>query len=54
MQTGQEQIFSKATISVSVVVIALLLLVLSGLIAGVLPARKASKIMPIDTLSKIV
>ena len=54
MQTGQEQIFSKATISISVVIIALLLLVLSGVIAGVLPARKASKIMPIDTLSKIV
>ena len=54
MQTEQEQIFSKATINISVVIIALLLLVLSGLIAGILPARKASKIMPIDTLSKIV
>ena len=54
MQTGQQQIFSKATIDISVVVIALILLVLSGLIAGILPARKASKIMPIDTFSKIV
>ena len=54
MQAGEEHIFSKATISISVVLIALLLLVLSGLIAGLLPARKAAKIMPIDTLSKVV
>jgi putative ABC transport system permease protein len=54
IQSGQEQIFSKATINISVVIIALLLLILSGLLAGILPARKASKIMPIDTLSKVV
>ena len=55
MQSGQEQqIFSEATINFSVVIIALTLLVLSGLLAGILPARKASKIMPIDTLSKVI
>jgi putative ABC transport system permease protein len=54
LQTGQEQIFSKATIDISIVVIAFVLLILSGLIAGILPARKASKIMPIETLSKVV
>jgi len=55
LQDGQqEQIFSKATISLSIVIISLLLLILSGLIAGILPARKASRIMPIDTLNKVI
>ena len=54
LQAGQEQIFSKATIPVSIVAAAFVLLVVSGLLAGILPARKASKIMPIETLSKVV
>ena len=54
LQTGDEQIFSKATINLSIVIVAFVLLVISGLLAGILPARKASKIMPIETLSKIV
>jgi putative ABC transport system permease protein len=54
LQTGQEQIFSKATIDLSIVIAAFVLLILSGLIAGILPARRASKIMPIETLSKVV
>ena len=54
LQTSQEQIFSKASIDISVVVAAFVLLIVSGLLAGILPARKASKIMPIETLSKVV
>jgi putative ABC transport system permease protein len=54
LQTGQEQIFSKATIDISIVLVVFILLILSGLIAGILPARKAAKIMPMETLSKIV
>lgn len=54
LQTGQEQIFSKASIDISIVIASFILLILSGLIAGILPARKASKIMPIETLSKVV
>jgi len=54
LQTGQDGVFSKAAIPLSIVATAFLLLVVSGLLAGILPARKASKIMPIETLSKIV
>jgi putative ABC transport system permease protein len=54
LQTGQEQIFSKATLDISIVAAAFGLLILSGLTAGILPARKASKIMPMETLSKVV
>ena len=54
LQTEQEQIFSKATINISIVIAAFVLLIVSGLLAGILPARKASKIMPIETLSKVV
>jgi len=54
LQTGQEQIFSKATIGLPVVAAAFVILVVSGILAGILPARKASKIMPIETLSKVV
>jgi putative ABC transport system permease protein len=54
MQSGSQQIFSKATIDISIVLSAFVLLVISGLLAGILPARKAAKIMPIETLSKVV
>ena len=54
LQSGDQQIFSKATISLSIVIVAFVLLIVSGLLAGILPARKASKIMPVETLSKIV
>ena len=54
LQSGDQHIFSKATISLSIVCVAFVLLIISGLLAGILPARKASKIMPIETLSKIV
>ena len=54
MQTGQEQLFAKASIDFSIVLIAFLLLVLSGIIAGLFPAKKAAEIMPVETLSKVV
>ena len=54
VQTGQEQIFAKATISIPVVLLAFLILVLSGVIAGLFPAKKAATIMPAETFSKIV
>ena len=51
---GEEQIFAKATISFTVVLLAFLILVLSGVIAGLFPAKKAATIMPAETFSKIV
>ena len=54
VQTGQEQIFAKATINITVVLLAFLILVLSGVIAGLFPAKKAATIMPAETFSKIV
>jgi putative ABC transport system permease protein len=54
LQTGQQQIFAKASIDFSIVTISLLLLVTAGVIAGLLPARKAANIMPVETLGKVV
>jgi len=54
LQTGQEQIFAKATIDFSIVLVSLLLLISAGVIAGLFPAKKAASIMPIETLSKVV
>jgi putative ABC transport system permease protein len=55
LQTGQQQeIFSEATIDAKIVAASFLLLIISGLAAGIMPARKAAKIMPVETLSKVV
>jgi len=55
VQTGDDvQIFAKASISITVVLLAFLILVLSGVIAGLFPAKKAATIMPAETFSKIV
>jgi putative ABC transport system permease protein len=54
VQTGQEQIFSKATIDVSIVAVSFLMLISAGVIAGLFPAKKAASIMPVETLSKVV
>ena len=54
MQTDQEQIFAKATISVSVVLVSFLLLISAGAIAGLFPAKKAATIMPAKIFSKIM
>jgi putative ABC transport system permease protein len=51
LQTGEEQIFSKASIDFSIVLLSFLLLVTAGVIAGLFPARKATNIMPAETLS---
>jgi putative ABC transport system permease protein len=50
LQTGQETIFAKAFIEWYVVLSALVLLIISGVIAGIVPAQKAAKIMPIEAL----
>jgi ABC-type lipoprotein release transport system permease subunit len=31
-----------------------MLLIVSGIVAGLFPAQKAAKIMPVETLSKVV
>ena len=54
MQTGQEQIFAKATISFSIVLLSFLLLISAGVIAGLFPAKKAATIMPAKIFSKVV
>jgi len=54
LQTGQEQIFAKASIDFSIVLVSLLLLVAAGVVAGVFPAKKAASIMPVETLSKVI
>ncbi|WP_026978840.1 ABC transporter permease [Flavobacterium tegetincola] len=47
---ASEVMFANPSISLTVVVIALLILVVSGLIAGFIPARTAVKTKPIDAL----
>ncbi len=40
-------------LNISVIVSAILLLVLSGCIAGIIPARKASKVLPVEALREL-
>ena len=53
LQTGQEEIFSKATIDASIVLAAFFLLIVSGVLSGIFPAQKAVKIMPVEALNRI-
>jgi putative ABC transport system permease protein len=53
-QTGEQEVFAEATVDVPVAVSALVILVVSGVLAGVFPAWKAAGIMPVETLNKIV
>ena len=54
LQSGDEQIFAKASLDFWIVLASFLLLILTGVIAGLFPAKKAASIMPVETLSKIV
>jgi putative ABC transport system permease protein len=54
LQTGEEQLFAKASIDFSIVLASFFLLISAGVIAGLFPAKKAASIMPAETLSKIV
>jgi ABC-type lipoprotein release transport system permease subunit len=46
--------FAKETIDFFVVLASFLLLIATGVIAGMFPAKKAASIMPAETLSKII
>lgn len=48
--TSKDSIMSNATIDIPVIITALFILILSGTIAGFLPAKKASDIMPVDAI----
>jgi putative ABC transport system permease protein len=54
LQTGQQEIFARARIEWYIVLSAFLLLIVSGVVAGLFPAQKAAKIMPVETLNKVV
>lgn len=51
LQNGTQEVFARASIDGYVVYSSLLLLILSGVLAGVIPAKKAAEIMPIETLN---
>lgn len=53
-QTGQPEVFAQAFLEWYVVLSALVLLVVSGVLAGLFPARKAAEIMPVETLNKVI
>lgn len=53
LQTGQQEVFSKGYINISVIIISFVILIVAGLLAGILPAKNAVSIMPIQTLNKI-
>jgi putative ABC transport system permease protein len=54
LQTGQQEIFAKATIDSHIVIIAFVLLIAAGVFSGLFPAQKAAKILPVEILSKVV
>lgn len=54
LQTGQEEIFAMATIDSYIVVLAFVMLLAAGVFAGIFPAQKAAKILPVEILSKVV
>jgi putative ABC transport system permease protein len=54
LQTGQQTIFEKAFIENHVVLTAFVLLILTGMLAGIFPAQKAAKIMPVEALNREV
>ncbi|MDR2058004.1 MAG: ABC transporter permease [Dysgonamonadaceae bacterium] len=54
LQTGQPEIFAQASLKGYIVVSAFMLLIISGVVAGLFPAQKAAKIMPVETLNKAI
>lgn len=54
LQTGQQEIFASASLEWYIVLSAFILLILSGVVAGLFPAQKAAEIMPVETLNKVV
>jgi putative ABC transport system permease protein len=54
LQTGQQEVFSKASVEWYIVVASFLILVVSGVIAGLFPAQKAAKIMPVEAFNKVI
>ena len=53
-QSGQQEVFARATIDGLVVAAAFVLLIAAGVFAGLFPAQKAAKILPVEILSKVV
>ena len=53
-QSGQQEVFARATIDGLVVAAAFVMLITAGVFAGLFPARKAAKILPVEILSKVV
>lgn len=51
LQNGTQEVFARASIDGFVVYMSLLLLVISGVLAGAFPAKKAAGILPIETLN---
>jgi putative ABC transport system permease protein len=54
LQTGQEAVFSKASVEWYIVLSSFLILIVSGVVAGLFPAQKAAKIMPVEAFNKVV
>ncbi|MDR1501597.1 MAG: ABC transporter permease [Prevotella sp.] len=54
VQTGQPEVFARASLEWYVVLSSFVLLVIAGAVAGLFPARKAAEIMPVETLNKAV
>ncbi len=49
-QSGPVENFANPTVSMNVIFIALLILVISGILAGLIPANSATKMKPVDAL----
>ncbi|EDM45667.1 ABC transporter, permease protein, putative [unidentified eubacterium SCB49] len=49
-QSGPVDNFANPTVNINIVLIAFLILIISGIIAGMIPAMKATKMKPVDAL----
>lgn len=52
LQTGKQEVFASASIEWYIALFAFVILIVSGVLAGVFPAQKAAKIMPVEILNK--
>lgn len=53
IQSSQETIFEKGYVEYGIILISFAILIISGIIAGVWPAKKAGEVMPIHTLNDL-
>ncbi len=49
-QTGPVENFANPSVGIGVIIIALMILIISGILAGLIPATRATQMKPVDAL----